>query len=372
MLARDLALRGIEVHVFCRIVRAPAPPGVTLHVMPPWPMGPLLELLLFSGWAARAIRRWETRNGRFDVRHAFGRTLGQDVYRVGGGSHRTYLEHAHALDRPPWLRRILAVTPLQRLKIHMETRALTSPGPAVVIANSSMVRDDLERRHALPRERLVVIRNGVDLDVFRPPTDAERSVVRRSWGLDGSHGVALMVGSAYARKGLEPALRALALLAPGQERLRLVIVGKDRRPRLWQDLAARLGVGDRVIWLGACAAPEVAYRGADLLLLPTAYDAAANSTLEALASGLPVVTSSMNGAAEILDPERHGTVVRTPVRPAELAKAIERWLRPSDGPALARATRALAEQYPAGRSCDGVLEVYRRIGAAPAPIGASP
>ena len=361
MLARDLSTRGHDVHVFCRIVRGRTPAGVTLHVMPRLPMGPLLELLLFSAWARRAIRRHEARHGAFDVRHGFGRTLGQDVYRVGGGSHRTYLQHAHALDRPPWLRRLLTATPLQRLKVSMEERALTSPSRAVVIANSCMVRDDLAQRHALSEDRLLVIRNGVDLDLFHPAEPGERLEVRRGWGLDDDHTVALFMGSGYARKGLEPTLRALALLARVRPGLRLVVAGKDRRQGLWRRLAAHLGVEGSVVWLGACPQPERSYRGADLLVLPTAYDAAANSTLEALASGLPVVTSSMNGASEILDPERHGAVVTTPVHPHDLAAAMTRWLDLAGNEQVRADTRALAEDYPAGTSCDRVLALYHSL-----------
>jgi len=361
MLSRDLSAAGHEVHVFCRLVRDSAPPGVLLHVMPRLPLGPLLELLLFSAWARRAIASYERRHEPFDVRHAFGRTLGQDVYRVGGGSHRTYLDHAHALERAPWLRRLAAATPLQRLKVSMEERSLRGEPRAVVITNSAMVRDDLARRYDLDAQRLVIIRNGVDLDLFRPASAAERAGTRRAWGLDDSHQVALVLGAAYARKGLQPALRALALLAATQPKLRLVVAGKERRPRLWRRLAQQLGVADRVVWLGACVTPETTYRGADVFVLPTAYDAAANSTLEALACGLPVITSAMNGAAEILEPGTHGEVLPSPVHPDDLAAAMLRWIDRDDREQLATRTRTVASRYPSSHASQRVVDVYHDL-----------
>lgn len=361
MLSRDLATRGHEVHVFCRIVRAAPPAGVTLHVMPRFPLGPLLELILFSVWARAAIRRHERSHGAFDVRHGFGRTPGQDVYRVGGGSHRTYLEHAHALDRPPWLRRILAATPLQRMKAAMEDRSLRGDPAAMVIANSSMVAEDLADRHELPPNRLVVIPNGVDLDHFQLASDDERNGLRASLSLRPEHEVLLFAGAGYARKGLEPTLRALASLCSERPQLRLLVAGKDRHRSLWRRTSDRLGVSDRVIWLGVRVDLERAYGAADVFVLPTAYDAAANSTLEALACGLPVVTSTMNGAAEILEPGRYGEAVPTPVRPDDLAQAIVRWLRPDDRQAVRLAARARAEQFPAAASCERVLDVYRTL-----------
>ena len=100
LLARELVRAGHEVDVFCRTAQVAPPEGVRVHRMPPVPMGSLGEWVFFSGWARSALRRAERAGGRFDVTHAFGRTEGQDVYRLGGVCHPTYMAHAHALDRP--------------------------------------------------------------------------------------------------------------------------------------------------------------------------------------------------------------------------------------------------------------------------------
>ncbi|GJM20207.1 MAG: hypothetical protein DHS20C15_01220 [Planctomycetota bacterium] len=293
--------------------------------------------------------------------HAFGRTRGQSVYRVGGGCHPTYLAHAHALDRPTWLRRWLRRTPFQRWKARLEQRTLTGSQSPHVITNSEMVRDDLSFRYGVSGDRLHVVRNGVDLKRFRPATELERQRSRESLGLDPEHHAVLFLGSGYARKGLEATLRAAALLATRDPQLRLLVGGRDKRSDQWRALARKLGVADRMHWLGSVARPEELYWAADCYTLPTTYDPSANSTLEALASGVPVVTTTMNGASEILVEGEHGSVITTPVSPHELAKAWERWLQRMPDAALAQSLSAHAGGYPAHASAHAMIDVYERV-----------
>jgi UDP-glucose:(heptosyl)LPS alpha-1,3-glucosyltransferase len=364
LLARQLAARGEQVHVFCAAARALPPPGVTLHVMPLSAPGHTLEMLAFSGWARRAIARHAAQHGAFDVTHAFGRTVGQDVYRLGGGVHRTYLEQAHALHRPAWLRRMLARLPYHQLKMSIEERVLRPSPTRRILVNSSMTRDDLVFRYGLPRASIHVVLNGTDLQRFRRATPGERAGERARHGLAADAEVALFLGTGYLRKGLDASLQALALLAAQRPRLRLLVAGADNRPGSWRRLAARLGVADRVLWLGSRSDPERLLRAADVLVLPTAYDSAANATVEALASGVPVITSASNGASEILVPGRHGSVVPAPVHPADVAAALEQWLARAGDPEVAADCRARAEKFPDADSCTAMLEIYREIVAA--------
>lgn len=361
LLSRELASAGHEVDVFCRSVQTQPAPGVRLHRMPSMPLGSFSELVVFSAWVRRAVQRVERRDGAFDVTHAFGRTRGQSVYRVGGGCHPTYLAHAHALDRPVWLRRWLRRTPFQRWKARLERQTLTGPQSPHVITNSAMVRDDLSFRYGVPDDRLHVVRNGVDLERFRPATTQERERARAAHGLSADARVVLFLGSGYARKGLEAALRAAAVLAPRRPSLRLLVGGRDKRTEQWRALARRLGVAEHVRWLGSVERPEELYWAADCYTLPTTYDPAANSTLEALACGVPVVTTTMNGASEILVEGEHGSVITPPVDPQELAAAWERWIDEAPTPERAARLRAHASEYPAHASAHAMIDVYQRV-----------
>jgi UDP-glucose:(heptosyl)LPS alpha-1,3-glucosyltransferase len=200
----------------------------------------------------------------------------------------------------------------------IEERVLRDPSQ-LVQCNSEMVRDELHARYDVPAERLAVIPNGVDRTRFGAGLPAaERKRVREELGQRGGP-VWLLAGSGFERKGLDVALRALA--EPGLSESVLWIAGRDD-PASWRRLAARLGVADRVRFLGARDDLENVYAAADALVLPTRYDAFANVCLEAAAAGLPVVTSGANGAARFLGDA--ALVVPDPEDVRGLADALRR------------------------------------------------
>ena len=165
----------------------------------------------------------------------------------------------------------------------------------------------------------------------------------------------LFAGSGFERKGLDVALRALRALG---ESAALVVVGRGD-PDRYLALARELGVGDRVVWLGVRSDIERWYAAADVLVLPTRYEPFGNVHLEALASGLPVVTSRLAGGAEVVD-ARCGAVV-DPRAPEEVASAVAR-LRERSPAELRAAARAAAEPFTYGRQVGELERVYKRVG----------
>ncbi len=358
MHARELVARGHAVTIVCSQKRCEAPDGVDVAVMPWRAPGKLAQMHAFSSWATRRCRAL----GPFDITHGFGRTLGQSVYRIGGGCHRTYLDHAHALDKPPWQRRLLASTPFQRGKALLEQRMLSAPTTRAIITNSAMTRDDFIFRDGLDPALFHVVRNGVDLQRFVPFDDVQRGAARETLGLTAEDPVIAFIGTGYGRKGLEPLLRALPATLVDHPAAQLIVAGRDGSMAHWRSLAEALGVASCVHWLGGRSDPEVIAALADVTALPTAYDPAANATLESLAAGTPHVTSTMNGAAEIVDEGVHGSVVTAPVHPDDVAAALSGWLaRRHERGAIAAATRQRAELHPIEHSCVRMLEVYRAV-----------
>lgn len=259
-------------------------------------------------------------SGRFDLVQSHERIPGCHVYRAGDGVHATWLELRAASRRAkldptrfsPWHRYTLAA----------ESAMFGHPGLRAVICNSLMVRDDIARRFGLPAARLHVIHNGVDLEYFRPATrGAESQAIRRSHGVEGEgERVILFVGSGFERKGVPTLLAALA--EPQCRRFRAWIVGRDKSQTDMEALARRLGVAGRVKFFGGQDDVRPFYAAADLLALPTLYDPFPNVIVEALASGLPVVTTTTSGGAELVGAD-NGEVVPAGA-PAELAAALAR------------------------------------------------
>jgi glycogen synthase len=163
-----------------------------------------------------------------------------------------------------------------------------------------------------PDLRYAVVPNGVDLDLFRPPATPR-----------GEAGPlhCLAVARLIERKGLGDLIRAFALLERG--RFRLEIVGGGPDEQVLRSLARQLGVADGIRFLGGLDREGVAerYRQADLFTLPSTAEAFGNVFAEALASGLPIVGSSVGGIPELVEHGRNGLLV-PPGDPASLASAI--------------------------------------------------
>jgi UDP-glucose:(heptosyl)LPS alpha-1,3-glucosyltransferase len=339
-LAGFLAARGHEVTVLCRSHAAPPHPAVRFEL--------LRGLALGGAWRtwsfARAVER-RLATAEFELVVGLGRTWTQDVLRLGGGCQRTYLERAHAATLTPRARLLGGGAWKHALAVRIEERAL-APGGAHVLVNSHMVRRDVEARYRLGTERVSVIHNGVDLERFHPRRRAREGAAKRvELGLDPRATVVLFLGTGYARKGLDLLLEAFVRVAAARPEAVLVVAGFDSDAPRYAARAAELGFARRTRFTGGTLAPEVLYAAADLYVLPTRYDPFANSTLEALASGLAVITSDANGGAELLEPGVHGAVV--PLAPGiePLAEALLGWSERERLAAAAPRARERAEQH---------------------------
>jgi UDP-glucose:(heptosyl)LPS alpha-1,3-glucosyltransferase len=237
----------------------------------------------------------------------------------------------------------------------MEERIFGDPSQ-LVQCNSALVRDQIRERFAVPAERLVVLPNGVDTERFHPGRRAREGRRLRDELGAGAGPVWLLVGSGLRRKGLDTARGAFACASkPGAE---LWVAGRDD-PKPWRALAQRLGVAERVRFLGPRDDLEAVYGAADALLLPTRYDAFANVCLEAAAAGLPVVTSAANGAAHAL---REGTlVVDDSEDVAGFARALEELEDPSARQRLGDAGRRLAETLGWDEHVRRLCDLYARV-----------
>jgi UDP-glucose:(heptosyl)LPS alpha-1,3-glucosyltransferase len=351
-LLESLSAAGHEVHLFAhRWTGVPA--GVTIHRVPVAPAPAFLRVLSFA-WAAHRM----TRRGAFDLVHSFDRTLCPDLYRAGDGCHRAWLERRRAVEENP-LRLLDGVNPMHRSLLFLERR-LFQGGCRCVIANSRMVQEEIQRYYGTPGARIRVLYTGVDLSRFRPPgTSGGRAEARRALGIATEAPVVLFAGSGFERKGLRFLLEAVGRLRPISE-LRLWVLGKGNvgRARLQ---AERLGIADRVHFAGVVTDPERWMAAADLFVLPTIYDPFSNACLEAMACGVPVVTTRANGVAEIMEEWRTGAILAEPRDVAGLADRMAELLDPVRREERSAAARACAEGFPAEEHLKQMLATYEDL-----------
>ncbi len=304
--ARELVQAGDEVSVLAR--RATPAPGVNLHRISVPSFWQPLRVTSFAHRSRERLRELD-----FDIVHSFCRTLQQDVFHAGGGSHADYMQNTYGRAGTQ-LRRL---SPRHAVQLSLERQIFCNPH-TITQCVSKMVQREISARYGVPTSRLPVIEYGVDTERFAPEGNAHARAPLRSEFAAGDDTIWLFAGSGWRRKGLDTALEALARATT--EALQLWIVGRDE-PAAWRNRARRLGVIDRVRFLGERSDLERLYAAADGLLLPTRYDAFGLVCLEAAAAGRAVVTSADAGASELFG--QCGRVMDSGARADAYAKTLD-------------------------------------------------
>ena len=252
---------------------------------------------------------------QIDLLFSFERVPGCDIFRAGDGVHAAWLDRQACVQ--PWWRRLMTkMNPKHREVLRLERKLFSPESKTKIIANSHMVAQEIRNYFSVSPARITVIPNGVPA----PPstTPEQRAAFRKEFGMGEKECAVLFVGSGWKRKGLETALLAVekaAVLDP-KKTMRLWVAGKGKSHHYRSSVVKFLGPVKELSRL---------YAAADIFILPTLYDPFSNASLEALAAGLPVITSAANGCSEILDPEIHGSIIPNPRDEEGFAVALHQW-----------------------------------------------
>lgn len=311
---------------------------------------------LWRDWSfARAACR-ELARRRFDLVQSHERVACCDVYRAGDGVHAQWLEE-RARVQGAWQRFATRISPHHRYLLAAERRLFTSERLRAVICNSDMVRQEIAARFGTPADKLVLIRNAVDSAAYHPGLRAEMGdAVRQQLGIPATAPVVLHVGSGFERKGVRTLLDAVARAA---SRPWAIVVGRDKRAGSYVAHASRLGIADRVRFIGAASDVRPYYAAADVFVLASLYDPQPNAALEAMACGLPVVTTRKCGVAEMLRPGESG-FVRDALDTAAIAADLDA-LDPPRARIAGAAARATVEPYAPDAMAAEYLALYERL-----------
>ncbi|MEP6685475.1 MAG: glycosyltransferase family 4 protein [Verrucomicrobiota bacterium] len=235
-----------------------------------------------------------------------------DVFRAGDGVHRAWLERRKEFATA-WQKFARVLNGKHRDLLCLEDALLGKGGASRVIANSRMVADEITRIYGYPSSKIDVVHNGVPVAAFRPNVQ-RRATERAGLGLNAEDIALLFVGSGWERKGLRFALDALE--ASGSSKVRLFVAGRGNQRKYKSSCAYFLGVVHDL---------RAVYAAADIFILPTLYDPFSNASLEALAAGLPVITTRANGMSEVIEDGIHGSVLNDPRDLRALVDAIQTW-----------------------------------------------
>ena len=315
----------------------PAPQGTFAHKVPVLPLGRTARLLSFAILGPKAILPHKC-----DVVMGFGRMIRQDVVRSEGGSHRVFLEKMKR-GEGRWRRLWHEVSVYHRSVLAVERRQFRPGNYKKILAISEEVKRELTTTYDVPQEKIAVVHSGVDHERFHPGRrDEARGRIRKEWGIPPAAPVVLFVGTGFQRKGLDRLLKVWG--SSDLAGVYLLIVGDDAGRSRYASWGKRVAQG-RIIFAGRQVSVEDYYGAADLLALPALQEAFGNVILEALASGVPVVTTRTVGAAEVLTGDLAKGIVADPDDARELAQSILQMLDRSRWPGLSQAARETAERH---------------------------
>jgi UDP-glucose:(heptosyl)LPS alpha-1,3-glucosyltransferase len=350
--AEGLRDRGHEVHLFCGEFVIEPPAGTFGHRVPSlrWPR--TARLLTFAYLAPGFIARHGC-----DVVVSFDRMVAQDIFRSGGGPHRTFLEkmrRAENLPRKIWY----GLAPYHRALLAVERRQMGDGGSKKIIAVCDQIGREIAEAYGIPNGKVVVLHNGIDLERFHPRRrDNEGRKLRDSLQIPPDARVVVFVGTGFRRKGLDRLLQLWE--SDGFKSIYLLVVGNDSKLSYYRNRWAR----NEIIFAGPQPLVENYYAAADLLVLPSIQEAFGNVALEALASGLPVVASAGVGALDQASDDLRQGLLGDVENPEELKSKILSLIERERWPELSRSARRTAERYSWENYFSGLERIMKQVAA---------
>jgi UDP-glucose:(heptosyl)LPS alpha-1,3-glucosyltransferase len=306
---------------------------------------------------ALAVGRWARAHPEW-LLFSWERLPGAEVVRAGDGCHAEWLirkrslrPHTAVLDR---------MRPLNRAYLLLERKMFSSEKLLGVIANSSRGKEEIVRHYGVPAENVFVVHNGVDLSRFPAAKREEaRANLRGRFAISGDETVFLFVGSGFTRKGVGALTDAAIALAKTGKRFRILVVGKGD-PRPYMSRARSAGAGHALLFPGPVDGAEEFYLGSDAFVFPTVYEPFSNACLEAMAAGLPLITTGTNGVTEIFRDGDAGFVLADPFDVPALAGRMEELLDPALRMRMGTAARHAAGRVPLEKKVGEILGVLSR------------
>jgi len=350
-LINHLVKKGHEIHIFAIKWQKDAEiKNLYFHKIPAITFNSFLRDLSFAIYSYNTLKKYRN---EFDIIQSHDKTLFQDIYRAGDGCHREWLRQR--LKRSSPARKLLTLlNPYHWLILKLEKKIFEEKRYKKIIAISELVKRNILEHYSVDEKDITVIYNGVDLERFHPRNKAiYRNRFRKNLGIDEQEFLILFVGSGFERKGLRFLIEAIERI---KKSITLLVVGKGKEKKL-----KGLIRNQRVIFCGPQKEIETFYAAADVFAFPTIYEPFGNVHLEALASGLPMITTGLSGASEIIKNGKEGFVVSTPEDIDSLKNYIEILVDNKVRKEMSENARGLAEEFSFQRHIKETISLYESI-----------
>ena len=356
-LATTLIKNGWEVHLFGEAWDGD-PKEAHFHeihipkFLPTW-----IKLLLFA-WKHKKL----TQRQHYDVVMGFGNTIYMNVYQSHGGVHQLSTARKVYSEKNP-LRRIIKRI-LILLSIKQWTRAWIEAAPfrldpkPRIIAIADMIKEDMKSFFHTDGNEIKIIYNGVDTERYNSSLrQRQRGPLRTNWYVDENGVVFLFVSYDLKKKGIEPLIEAAAKLKrSGKDNFKIIVAG-GLPYRSLAKLIEQLGLENNIIFAGRVKFIDEFYANSDVFVLPTYYDACSLVVIEAMAGGLPSITTTFNGASGIITDGKDGYIISHPPDSSELADKMRLLMDHKKRQEMSEEAALTGQKYSAERNHQEVMKV---------------
>lgn len=275
-------------------------PGLNIYPVKLRKIFSFLNPLIFRNKILKMIRKED-----YDIVYSFCHVYPVDIYRLSAGIHRYWIK----IQSPSVIKRSIkySTSLVHPVKVYLDNNIFKNTNCRRYITNSELLKKQIVDFYCINEDIVKVIYNGVDTERFNPDTGKYSEIMRSRYRLKKDDKIVLFSGNNFKRKGLKALLKSLGKIR--NEKLKLVVIGRGKSAEYLR-LAKKSGLkGDSVIFAGYTDSIEKFYGMSDIFVLPTMYEPFANVCLEAMACGLPVVTTRLNGASELIKEGENGYVL---------------------------------------------------------------
>lgn len=306
----------------------------------------------------------------YDCTVGFINTWATDVLIPQGGVHQGSLEYNSRRFPAGWQRVAYRLSkrlnPRYGLYRAIESKQYDPRGKSTIVAVSRFVQGHLERYHQVAPERIRVIPNAIDAGRLQDADAAAmRAEFRREHGLTEADVVGLFAGHNFKLKGLPDLLASLKRRLdrdPSVRPVHLLVCGGGKIGP-YRKVVETLGLSRYVRLIGFAPNVKACYHASDFFVLPSYYDPCSLVVFEALACGLPVITTSCNGAGEVMTEGREGFVIPSPGAHEVLADALDRMTDDDARRAMSRSAAELGRAQSFDNHVSRLLAVFAEVAA---------
>ena len=362
-LAAFLVENGWEVHLFGETWDGEPEAAVFHKIAIPKYLPAWLKMIWFALNHKKAVK-----NRDFDVVLGFGNTLYMNVYQSHGGVHwlstkrKTYSEKSK-IKRV--IKRLIIVLSLKQwVRAWIESAPFRLDPRPRIVAISQMIKNDMESFFRAKGVEIEVVYNGVDTSRYNQNLRHDlRGPLRRQLGIIEDEVVFLFISYDLKKKGIEPLVGAVSQLKKmGNTEFKVMVIGGLPYKALSRQIKA-LNIEDKILFTGPVRSTEEYYANSDVFVLPTYYDACSLVVIEAMASGLPSITTTANGAAGIITDGKDGYVISHPPASPDLANKMQLLLDDEKRRQMSREALRTGRSYSEEKNHNQMIEILDEAAA---------